>query len=287
MITNMEIDSKCKTTCADTKQGEKKTFQDLDTIVQEILFWEKTIFNLQQENSDLRTKMGSLENTVARLQSFCDSGNETNVRMKETVVSLQNLLETKLDQEDEIRSMRCQVINLEQLSNLKEVKLNQETEENKSKVDALLTQHRIELEKLRKDFSVKSECRESEMQAQIDKLSNQLKEQQTKFSDTEKLNGTKMIKLQIEYENKIAMLQAQMSRLHSNAPSHANNNDIFRRKLQHIQEGAANEIERLKKEIKSLREEQSARHQIGMGYRPNPNTVAVQPRPGILKKRKY
>ncbi|XP_078485292.1 uncharacterized protein LOC104265724 [Ciona intestinalis] len=143
--------AKCKD---DVDLRDRKRFQDLDQVVQDILQWENTIFNLQHENSDLCDKVSGLETTVSRLQSFCESGNETNARMHETVNSLQKLLETKLDQEEEIRFMRSKVVTLEQTFKGKEQELLKEVEIGKNKVAELVQRHAQQVQELKQDNAV-------------------------------------------------------------------------------------------------------------------------------------
>ncbi|EOB06544.1 Uncharacterized protein Chr5_400, partial [Anas platyrhynchos] len=110
--------------------------------------------------------------------------------------------------------------------------------------------HKLEITQLNCNIRKKSEAQEVEFREQIEKKELEILEltRQLKTQDEEKQN--EIIKLQIEFNAKLARVQNKTTKSFSDASVLPQS--IYRRKLQHLQEEKNKEIEILRNTIRDL-----------------------------------
>ncbi|TSX03290.1 Growth hormone receptor [Bagarius yarrelli] len=201
---------------------------------------------------------------------------EANRLLKLSQITEKHLIEEK---DGLLGSMKCLQHNLEQQCNLRgenerlrkvicDLKKQNEEQVEESRacvqklqneIRALQEQHQRELEDCAADTKSKLDSKDAEIKAVLDREEQALEGMRRKMKDQEKEKQSELIKLQMEFSAKLARAQSvsvksQMQPQTSGIISQ----NIFKRKLQFLQDEKNKEIEALRQRVKEL-EQQSLR----------------------------
>ncbi|CAK8688812.1 unnamed protein product [Clavelina lepadiformis] len=228
---------------------------DLDQVVRGILNWEVIITQLEQEKQDVVRENTTLKSQVELLETNCEENLQNLTSLQETVKSLQVLVQSRSDQADEIKSLREQLILHQDRAVKMEQKLEEEIKNNQKRTKENNEKHETELKNLQQTLEKAFAGKEGKLHDVNNELRSKLMEEAQKRGEYEKTHEDEILKLQMEYQSKITFMQAQNNRLQTTSNPNLVGNEIFRKKLQHVQEESTKEINRLKEELRLLRQQ--------------------------------
>ncbi|NXK98062.1 CC152 protein, partial [Formicarius rufipectus] len=189
-----------------------------------------------------------------RLLTLSQSKEES---VKEDCTTLQNVIKGLTQTIENQCNVKDENDRLKDTIHILEDKLKTSEEEYKDQIEKLMTEiknkeedHKLEITKLNCDIRKKFEVKEMEYREEREKKELEILEltRQLKIQNEEKQN--EIIKLQIEFNAKLARAQDKTTRSFSEASVLPQS--IYRRKLQHLQEEKNKEIEILRNIIRDL-----------------------------------
>ncbi|KAK2189952.1 hypothetical protein NP493_92g01006 [Ridgeia piscesae] len=226
---------------------------DLDEFLQEFNSWQKHLRETSQENVRLLEKHTSQQKHIA-----CCEANEINLKQelnkaREMVNKIQDTLHKRCDLEDENCKLQESVTSMKEdiaaLTKNYEYKLL----ELETKIEDLKSAHVNNMEQLENSLQAQAELEKDSLNAVIDKHKQEIVEMQRQAVEQEKERQAELVKLRLEYDGKLLKLQKQRDRSQQHtAQMSGSNQDIFRKKLQHIRVESEREVANLKRTIAEL-----------------------------------
>ncbi|CAI5787620.1 Uncharacterized protein PODLI_1B017443 [Podarcis lilfordi] len=211
---------------------KKISVVNLDALLEGFLNIEKKISGLHGKNNILSLQLDETNKLLTTSQMKEESAKEECATLQNVIKGLQQTIENQYNLRDESERLKNTAHNLEE-------KLKSHEQEHKNMVDRLMREiekkeeeHKLEQWKLHNDMNKK--C----------------KHKLCTLYSTRKEKQDEIIKLQIEFNAELVKLQTKMPKSYPNPTSLPQN--IYRRKLQHLQEEKNKEIEVLRNTIRNL-----------------------------------
>ncbi|XP_078071424.1 uncharacterized protein LOC144495231 [Mustelus asterias] len=152
-------------------------------------------------------------------------------------------------------------------------KLKEAEQENKENVEKLLLEmktmekeHKVECAKIQQDLSRKFEIKEEELNGIIDKKETEIQLVNRQMRSQEREKQSEIIKLQMEFNTKLLKIQST-SKKSPHQDSSALPQNIFKRKLQHLQEEKNREIAALRRTIRELEQQRDCTQDLHLKRR--------------------
>ncbi|NWH68858.1 CC152 protein, partial [Geococcyx californianus] len=208
------------------------------------------ISEINETNNLLVLQLEKCNMLLTLSQSKEESVKEECTALQNVIKGLTQTIENQCNVKDENDRLKGTIHILEE-------KLKACEQESKDKIEKLVIEirkkeedHKLELTQLNCDIRKQFEVKEEEYREQREKKELEILEltRQLKIQNEEKQN--EIIKLQIEFNAKLARVQNNMTKSFSD-PS-VLPQSIYRRKLQHLQEEKNKEIENLQSTIRDL-----------------------------------
>ncbi|XP_073440447.1 coiled-coil domain-containing protein 152 [Dendrobates tinctorius] len=176
--------------------------------------------------------------------------------LQDVIKGLQETIELQCNMRDENDNHKKKITTLEE-------KLQDVTQEYKKKLDSLLDDmktkeenYKIHLQQVQCEMEEKLFIKEEEKHNLLSAKDKEISDLWLQLRTQEKEKQSEMIKQQIEFNAKLARIQSRNSKSHPDTNSLCQN--IYRMKLQHLQEEKNKEIESLRNTIKDLERRLSA-----------------------------
>ncbi|XP_059149345.1 coiled-coil domain-containing protein 152-like [Physella acuta] len=211
--------------------------------------WCKNYTDVLNQSEELQTKLKQavaesdiLKKTNTRLQSECQI-------FQETIKEGQNQMESLCNLEEKLRDLRCQLLAKDQA------------------LQSEVLQHRVIIQELQeKSTREKDEALNhlmTEYKQKLEKVESLLKnEEETNLflkSQLEKVECEKkkeLCRLTSEYERKLAVVQQQKA-IYMQQQHQLLNQEVMRKKMQHMKETHDKEIAELKSQLQALQEKEN------------------------------
>nr|XP_055036864.1 coiled-coil domain-containing protein 152-like [Misgurnus anguillicaudatus] len=240
---------------------KKATSVDLDKIIKDFIQLEHKIIEMKGGNTTLEIQLDETSRLLKLAQNKEKQLIEEKDGLLETVKVLQKTVQQQCDLRVENQKLKSAAL---QMKKENEAQL----EENKAHVQrleaemrALKNKHQRELDDFAKETQRKLEAKDAEMKVALEKNRCALEQMRMQIREKEKEKQSQIIKLQMEFGAKLARAQSMKNQTHTQASSPLPQN-IFKRKLQFIQEEKNKEIEALRQRVREL-EQQSLHGMIG------------------------
>ncbi|XP_061473269.1 coiled-coil domain-containing protein 152 [Rhineura floridana] len=208
------------------------------------------ILELHGKNNLMNLQLDKTNRLLTISQSNEESVKEEHATLQNVIKGLQQSVENQYNLRDENKRLKNTVHILEE-------KLKSHEQEHKNMVDHFTREikskeeeHKLEQRKLHYDLNKKFETMEKEHKLLIEKKGVEILELTKQLQAQEKEKQNEIIKLQIEFNTKLTRLQTHTPKSYPNPTSLPQN--IYRRKLQHLQEEKNKEIEVLRNTIRDL-----------------------------------
>ncbi|XP_005422065.2 coiled-coil domain-containing protein 152 [Geospiza fortis] len=229
---------------------KKTSVVNLDKLLYDFSEIEKKISEINDANNLLIHQLERCNRLLALSQSKEESVKEECSALQNVIKGLTQTIENQCNVKDENDKLKGTIHILED-------KLKTCEEEYKDQIEKLMTEiknkeedHKLEITQLNCDTRKKFEVKEMEYREEREKKELEILEltRQLKIQNEEKQN--EIIKLQIEFNAKLARAQDKTTKSFSEASVLPQS--IYRRKLQHLQEEKNKEIEILRNTIRDL-----------------------------------
>ncbi|NXL82519.1 CC152 protein, partial [Leptocoma aspasia] len=229
---------------------KKTSVVNLDKLLYDFSEIEKKISEINEANNILIHQLEKCNRLLTLSQSKEESAKEECSTLQNVIKGLTQTIENQCNVKDENDRLKGTI-------NILEDKLKTCEEEYKDQIEKLMIEiknkdedHKLEITQLNCDIRKKFEVKEMEYREEREKKELEILEltRQLKIQNEEKQN--EIIKLQIEFNAKLARAQDKTTKSLSNASVLPQS--IYRRKLQHLQEEKNKEIEILRNTIRDL-----------------------------------
>ncbi|XP_027601414.1 coiled-coil domain-containing protein 152 [Pipra filicauda] len=235
---------------SDEETMKKTSVVNLDKLLDDFSEIEKKISEINEANNLLIHQLEKCNRLLTLSQSKEESVKEECTTLQNVISGLTQTIENQCNVKDENDRLKDTIHTLED-------KLKASEEEYKDQIEKLMTEiknkeddHKLEITQLNCDIRKKFEVKEMEYREEREKKELEILEltRQLKIQNEEKQN--EIIKLQIEFNAKLARAQDKTTKSFSDASVLPQS--IYRRKLQHLQEEKNKEIEFLRNTIRDL-----------------------------------
>ncbi|KAM6474280.1 coiled-coil domain-containing protein 152 [Liasis olivaceus] len=230
---------------------------NLDTLLQDFSHIEMKISELHGKNHLLNLELEKTNKLLTISQSREEMAKQECATFQNVIKGLQQTIENQYNLRDENEKLKNTVQILEE-------KLKTHEEEYKNVVDKLIMEiknkekeYNLKQNKLHSDMNKQFEIKVEEHKQLTEKKDLEILELTKQLKAQEKEKQNEIIRLQIEFNTKLSRLQTETRKVQTNPTALPQN--IYRRKLQHLQEEKNKEIEFLQNTIKDLEEKLNKR----------------------------
>ncbi|BFY99797.1 hypothetical protein BsWGS_02837 [Bradybaena similaris] len=225
-----------------------------------------------EENFKIATlQIETLTKSNARLQSDCST-------LQETVSNCQKHLQTVCDLEDEVQHLKQKIAEKEQAL------LNQSAQ-NTAAIDKIKQDHQNEQESLLANMKAEYDSKLAHLDCQL-KLETEAKHSlQSQLEDMKKEKDKEVAKITMEYESKLIKAHRQKSQ-YIQQQQQILNQDVLRKKMQHMKENYEAEIAALKTQIQDLKHMLELVHQ-GRPGKDHDDHASEQQQPKLQPQKLY
>ncbi|XP_037655074.1 coiled-coil domain-containing protein 152 [Choloepus didactylus] len=231
--------------------GTKKISSvNLDKLINDFSQIEKKMIETSGRNNILNIQLEKTNCLLKVMQTKEVSIKEECAALHNMIKGLQHTIEYQHNLKDENEQLKRNAV-------LMKEKLKSHEQEYKNNIAKFVSEmktkeegHKIEIRKLYQDMQKKVELNEEKHKELIDKKEMEIAELNAKLRTQEKEKQNEIIKLQIEFDAKLARVRTKSTK--SYPDSTVLPQSIYRRKLQHLQEEKNKEIAILRNTIHDL-----------------------------------
>ena len=178
----------------------------------------------------LQTSIDALHNDSNMLEQFGKENTNLKLKLNDKELQIKSFKEELKQRQKEYSSQLCNV-----------------TKDHETKIRDLEAEHKKQLEKLG-----------SEQKEIILKKDKEISELKHKTEQAEKDKQSQLVHMSIEFENKLSKIQRQKAAASLNQQLPSSNQEIFRKKLQHLKSEYDKETSSLKEQVRSLQSQLAA-----------------------------
>ncbi|XP_066460976.1 coiled-coil domain-containing protein 152 [Eleutherodactylus coqui] len=230
--------------------SKKPCAGNLDTLLEDFLQIEKRFAEVNGKNNLLEIQLEKWSRMWKISHTKQQSLAQECAALQEVIKGLQETIELQCNMRDENNDLKKKVTILEE-------KLQDTTQEYKKNIDSLLDEmrskeenYKTRLQKVQCDMEEKLTTKEEENRNLLSTKDKEISDLWIQLRTQEKEKQSEMIKQQIEFNARLARIQNKTSKSYPDTNSLSQN--IYRMKLQHLQEEKNKEIETLRNTIKDL-----------------------------------
>ncbi|XP_058957696.2 coiled-coil domain-containing protein 152-like [Pocillopora verrucosa] len=223
-----------------------RTAVDLDNLIKEYTYFEKVMRHTAQENSCLEKEIRSLNKQLQSSQEAEKLSIEEAGKFKAMVDNLQRILLQRCDKEEENAELKSHLTAVTE----KTARLEQE---HKTELSEALKNHKQEIQRVRQEELQQNRKVITTLEKSLQGKESQIQQLEKQLADMSHLHQTEIVKLRLEFDEKILKLQRERNNAKAQAGQSFNaNTDIFRKKLQFAKAEAQKEINSLKSQVAEL-----------------------------------
>ncbi|XP_044876556.1 coiled-coil domain-containing protein 152 isoform X1 [Mauremys mutica] len=252
---------------------KKISVANLDKLLDDFSQIEKKILEINGKNSLLDLQLEKCNRLLTLSQSKEESVKEEYAALQNVIKGLRQTIENQCNLREKMKSHQYHLLQyfictdenerLKTNTRLLEEKLKAHEQEYKNQIDKLVTEIKnkeeeckLELTKVHCDMRRKFELKEEEHKEKLEKKELTILDLTRQLRTLDKEKQNEIIKLQIEFNAKLARLQNKTTKSYPDTTVLPQN--IYRRKLQHLQEEKNKEIEILRNTIRDLEQRLSS-----------------------------
>ncbi|XP_050948919.1 coiled-coil domain-containing protein 152-like [Labeo rohita] len=235
---------------------KKLTVVDLTKLVKDFIQLEHKITEMKGENTTLEVQLDETSRLLKISQNKEKQLIEERDGLLETVKGLQNTLQQQCDLRVENEGLKNAALQMKKENEAQLKESNTRLQRMAAEMKALQDQHQRELDDCVKETQRKLDAKDTELTEAHERNECALEEMKRQMREKEKEIQSQIIKLQMEFGAKLARAQSisakNQPQTQSSAPRPQN---IFKRKLQFIQEEKNKEIEALRQKVRELEQQ--------------------------------
>ncbi|XP_076139528.1 coiled-coil domain-containing protein 152 [Alosa pseudoharengus] len=229
---------------------------DLDKLV-------KDFSQLEQKITDLRSKSSILEMKLEETNRFLKFSQSKEKHLTEdrngllgTIQGLQQTLQQQCNLRVENERFKKSLLDMKKDNEKMIEDFHAQIEGLQAEIAVLQEDHQRELEEAQQDTQRLLVEKERAIKEVIEKKECEEEELRRKIRDQDKEKQSEIIKLQMEFSAKLARAQSTAVKPQQTQASSLASQNIFKRKLQFMQEEKNREIEALRQKVKELEQQQ-------------------------------
>ncbi|XP_056587133.1 coiled-coil domain-containing protein 152-like [Triplophysa dalaica] len=235
---------------------KKTTVIDLDTFIKDFMQLENKITEMKGGNTTLEIQLDESRRLLKLAQNKEKQLTEEKDGLLETVKDLQKTVQQQCDLRVENERLKDAALQTKKENEAQLEESKAQLQRLTAETRALKHQHQRELDDFAEETQRKLELKDTEIKWALEKNECALEEMRKQMREKEKEKQSQIIKLQMEFGAKLARAQSisVKSQTHRQASCPLPQN-IFKRKLQFIQEEKNKEIETLHQRVRELEQQ--------------------------------
>ncbi|XP_007487467.2 coiled-coil domain-containing protein 152 isoform X1 [Monodelphis domestica] len=234
----------------DETNVRKISMVNLDKLINDFSKIEKRMSEISSKNNKLDIQLDKTNSLLTFMQTQENSFKDEYTTLQNVINGLQKTIENQYDLKDENEQLK-------KSNDILKEKLKSHEQEYKRQIDKLVREiqtkeeeHKMEIRKANLDMQKKFELNEEKHKEVMEKKEMEISELTTKLRTQDMDKQNEIIKLQIEFNAQLARAQTKSAKSYPDSTVLPQN--IYRRKLQHLQEEKNKEIAILRDTIRDL-----------------------------------
>lgn len=244
--------------CELRKESVSKLFMEknrgkLDVFEDMYESWQTNEENLEYENKSLNQRIESYEELQKISKTKIVDLNKTVELLEASVSALHNELNIVENLQRENSDLKSKLNVKEQL--MKSLKSELEAKENeyKSKLCNMEKEQKIKIQNLETENRRLIDDLKSQQNDIIKQKNKEVSDLKLRIEEVEKDKQSELVCMSVDYDNKLAKIHRQRAAASLNQQHPSMNQEIFRKKLQHLKSEYEREINSLKEQVASLK----------------------------------
>ncbi|CAM4667709.1 unnamed protein product [Leuciscus chuanchicus] len=235
---------------------KKLTAVDLTKLVKDFIQLENKITEMKGETSTLEIQLDETSRFLKLAQNKEKHLTEERDGLLETVKGLQHTLQQQCDLRVENERLKNEALQMKKENEAQIEESKTRLQRLAAEMKALQDQHQRELEDREKEAQRKLDAKETDLKVAHERNECALEEMRRQMREKEKEKQSQTIKLQMEFGAKLARAQSMSAKSHPQTQASAPHpQNIFKRKLQFIQDEKNKEIEVLRQRVRELEQQ--------------------------------
>ncbi|XP_055488032.1 coiled-coil domain-containing protein 152-like [Leucoraja erinacea] len=239
---------------------------NLDKLVEDFVLLEQKIAEIQGNNSLLEIQLEEANRLVKLTQTKENCWKEECVLLHGVIDGLQGTIQKQYNVRDENGNLKRRIKEMEENLKLVEQEDKEHVEKLQLQVNTMEQEHQMERAEIHQKLTRQFETKEAELKGIIDKKETEIQLLNRQLCSQEREKQSEIIKLQMEFNSKLVKIQSTSMK----SPHHDLSvlpHNIFKRKLQHLQEEKNREIAGLRRTIRELEQQQDYSHSLQLKRR--------------------
>ncbi|KAG7476294.1 hypothetical protein MATL_G00081290 [Megalops atlanticus] len=247
------------------------TAVNLDRLMEDFSQLEQKVAELKGESSVLETRLQEETRLRRVTQTREQYLKEERDRLLDTVTGLQRTLQQQCDLRAENENLKNTIHDMERQNTAKlqfcygcdvDVMVQESVvavEELKAEIAAQREEHERQRDQIRRELQAKLEAKAVEMEEAKHRQQAEVESMRKTMKDQEREKQAEVIRLQMEFSAKLARVQSASVKTQPQLPGSCPlPQNIFKRKLQFVQEQRQREVEALRQRVKELEQQSSS-----------------------------
>ncbi|XP_069136046.1 coiled-coil domain-containing protein 152-like [Argopecten irradians] len=242
-------------------KSHNKKCLELDCIIDTFDNWQLAIVELVKRKSELSEEAKNVKADKERLERKIVELEKSVSDLQGMIDTLHKQLHTVCDMDENIRKGQAELRN--KITELHEAKSELHTEKIKHSklMEEMLEKHSEEKSKLIDSMNKEKKEEVGKLYQIIEQKNDEICEMQQKLNKSINDKESEILKMSMDYENKLSKLKQKTSI--PPAQSSSSNQEIFRKKLQHLKTEYEREINHLKYAVSDLQEKLASQGNTG------------------------
>ncbi|MBN3318363.1 CC152 protein, partial [Atractosteus spatula] len=232
---------------------------NLDKLIDSFSLLEQKIAALRGKNNMLEIKLDETSRILKLAQSKENYMKEESATLQATINGLQETIQHLSYLQDENKELKKVIRAFEEKNKAKDQEHTTHVERLTMQMKAIKEDHKVEMTEAQQDMKRKLELKESELKDIIERKEGDIQELKKKLRDQEREKQSEIIKLQMEFSAKMARIQSTSVKTQQQDPSSLLQN-VFKRKLQFLEEEKNREIETLRRAVREMEQQLGCTH---------------------------
>uniref|UniRef100_A0A3B1IVG3 Coiled-coil domain containing 152 n=1 Tax=Astyanax mexicanus TaxID=7994 RepID=A0A3B1IVG3_ASTMX len=234
----------------------KKTSVNLDKLVQDFSLLEQKITELKGKNNIFEIKLDEINRLLKFSQNKEKHLTEERDGLMESIQSLQQNLQQQCDLRVENDNLKSAVVDMKKQIEAQVQERKACVQRLEAEMKALQEKHQKMMDDCANETQRRLESKDVELKEALERKESALEEMRRNMKVQEKEGKSEIIKLQMEFSAKLAKAQRALA-TNQQQPQGSGilPQNIFKRKLQFLQEEKNKEIEALRQRVKELEQQ--------------------------------
>ena len=244
--TEVEMVNQCKK-FSEKPKGDLDMFEDLYES------WQTEEENLEYQSKTLNQKIETYQETEKISNARITDLNKTVELLQASISALHNDLNMTENLGKENNELKSKLSNHQQEVKSLKLEMEEKLRDFSTKLSDSENEHKMMIQKLETDHRKQLDEFKSQQDHSFEEKDKKIADLKVKIEEVEKEKESEKIRMSVDYDNKLAKIQRQRAAASLNQQQPSSNQEIFRKKLQHVKSEYEREIFLLKEQVASLK----------------------------------